>query len=58
MTDIKTGYFNELGEAAYEMRRKVFIEEQGIPNEVIEVIFDEYDKIAAHLVLFKAAMRW
>ena len=39
--------FSSLPQAAEEIRKKVFIEEQGFAYE-----FDEKDDIAAHLVLF------
>ncbi len=35
-------------EAAFNVRRRVFIEEQGIPEEIE---LDEYDRVATHIVV-------
>ncbi|MDR3085583.1 MAG: GNAT family N-acetyltransferase [Christensenellaceae bacterium] len=46
---IRTGSFAELGQAAYAVRKKVFVEEQGIPEDVV---FDGFDEGALQFVLF------
>ena len=47
--NIKIGTYTELSDAFVELRRKVFIDEQGVPKEEV---FDELDFTAKHIVLF------
>ena len=46
---MKIKLYNELPEEAYEIRHKVFVEEQGFQKE-----FDETDTFSKHLVLYDA----
>ena len=39
--------YTELPKESYEIRKKVFVEEQGFKNE-----FDDIDKSSTHLVLY------
>ena len=49
--EIKTGTYFELGTAADELRRLVFIDEQGVPEEEV---FDALNLQAIHIVAFDA----
>ncbi len=49
MLDVRTGQWNELGEAAARIRTQVFVDEQRVPADME---WDEADATAVHVVAF------
>ncbi|WP_432357744.1 GNAT family N-acetyltransferase [Sporosarcina sp. UB5] len=49
MINVKIAQSDREREDAYDVRKKVFVEEQGVP---ISLEIDEYDKTAAHFIVY------